>query len=146
MDSNPIMTPAEIKQNAIDLIKQVAKSEIEVAEQVKNVFEAEKHKTYAAINRAMTSNVASKTHNYSFSATLENTFEMIGIPPNITREKARKVVGYEANKQCKLIGDFIKAQGHNLTDVSGDAFEPLYGESTINCYFTFGHSSSWKWY
>ena len=139
MASNSIMTPDEIKQNAIDLIKQRAKSETELAEQVKKVFETEKNKTYAAINRAMTSNVAYNKHSYSFSVTLGNTF----IPPNITREKAHDIINYEANKECKLIGHFIKAHGHNLTEVNGSAFKSYYGESTINCNFTFGHNKSW---
>lgn len=143
MASNSIMTPDEIKQNAIDLIKQRAKSETELAEQVKKVFETEKHKIYAAINLAMTSNVAYNKHSYSFSVKLGNTFEMIGIPPNITREKAHDIINYEANKECKLIGDFIKAHGHNLSEVNGSAVKSYYGESSINCNFTFGHNKSW---
>ena len=51
-------------------------------------------------------------------------------------DAATKVIRDESHKQCNHIGDFVKAQGHNLSEVHS-TLRSDYGITDITCEFTF---------
>lgn len=138
MASNPIMTPVEIKKAAADLNNQIQATELKLGEQVKKWFEAEKQTTYDTINRAIVKRAAANIENYTFWVGVK-TYEPHELPATIPRDRAWSIIWRESYNQCNLIGAFIKAQGHNLTNVDTRLYEP-YGidDTDINCVFTFG--------
>ena len=144
MSANTIMTPDEIKKGAADLNNQIQATELKLGEQVKKWFVAEKQTTYANINQKIIKQTAANIENYTFWVGVK-TYEPHELPATITSDRAKSIIWRESYNQCNLIGAFIKAQGHNLTNVDTRLYEP-YGidDTDINCVFTFGSTEKKK--
>ena len=140
MSANTVMTPAEIQKAAEDLNKQIAANEFKLVEQVRGWFETEKQTTYDTINQGIIKNTAANIENYTFWVGVK-TYDpqKLSLSSTVPRNRAYDVIWRESYNQCKLIGAFITAQGHNLTSVNTKLYQP-YGisDTDINCIFTFG--------
>ncbi len=139
MASNLIMTPAEIKKAAADLNNKDKATEVKLREQVKNWFDTEKQKTYATINQTIIKHTADNIENYGFCVDVK-TYNSDKLPSNISHDRKYSIIRDETQKQCALIGAFIKARGHNITSTDYRLYEPygIIDETDISCVFTFG--------
>jgi hypothetical protein len=141
MTSNHIMTPAEIKKAAADLNNQNQANELKLVDQVRKWFDTNKQTTYATINQTIIKHTAANIENYAFSVDV-TTYNSNKLPLTISRDRKYNIISDESQKQCALIGAFIRAQGHNLTSVDYRLYEHygLIDETDISCVFTFGYT------
>ncbi len=139
MASNLIMTPAEIKKAADDLNNKNQANELKLVDQVRKWFDTNKQTTYATINQTIIKHTAANIEKYAFSVDVA-TYNSDKLSSNISRDRKYSIIRDETQKQCALIGAFIRAQGHNLTSVDYRLYEHygLIYETDISCVFTFG--------
>lgn len=139
MSANTIMTPAEIQKAAEDKNNKFRAAEIQLRGQISGWFAKSKTTTFARINDELITHVVANTEQVKFAvwaAQFEDTIRN-KLPYNIMNYDATaKVIVDESHKQCNLIGDFVKAQGHNLAEVH-TTFRSNYEMTNINCEFTF---------
>ena len=139
MSANTIMTPAEIQKAAEDKNNKIRAAKIQLRGQVSGWFTKSKPTIFARINNELITQVVANTDQVQFgvwSAAYETKF-LYKPPYNIMNyDAATKVIRDESHKQCNLIGDFVKAQGHNLIAVQATSTSD-FGSTDINCEFTF---------
>ena len=139
MSANTIMTPAEIQKAAEDKNNKIRAAEIQLREQVKGWFTKSKTTTFTRINNELVTHVVANTEQVKFGVWVAQFKDPIRNKPpyNIMNyNAATKVIMDESHKQCNLIGDFMKAQGHNLSEVNA-TLRSDFGITDINCEFTF---------
>jgi hypothetical protein len=140
MSANTIMTPGEVQKAAEELNKQIAANELKIVEQVREWFKTEQQTTYDAINQNMANNTAANIENYTMWVDVK-TYNPQELPllSTMTHSRLYDIIWGESYKQCKIIGDFIRAQGHNLTNAN-TTLHNHWGirDTTIKCEFTFG--------
>lgn len=144
MASNPIMTPAQD-----DCINKPQVTEQKLRQEVRYWFNREKVATYTTINETLI-NHPDTNKNYAFCVDIK-TYDLPGgdkiydsnkLSSTLTRDETYSIIRDETQKQCSLVGAFIKAKGHNLTNVDYRICEPYaYGtinDTEISCNFTIG--------
>ena len=139
MSANTIMTPAEIQKAAEDKNNKIRAAEIQLSGQVSGWFTKSKPTIFARINNELITHVVANTEQVKFAVWAAQFEDPIRNKPpyNIMNyHAATKVIRDEARKQCNLIGDFVKAQGHNLSEVH-TTLHSDFGITDINCEFTF---------
>ena len=139
MSANTIMTPADIQKAAEDKNNKIRADEIQLRGQVSGWFTKSKPTIFARINDELVTHVVANTEQVKFAVWAAQFEDPIRNKPpyNIMNyDAATKVIKDEAHKQCNLIGDFVKAQGHNLSEVRA-TLRSDYGITDINCEFTF---------
>ena len=133
------MTPAEIQKAAEDKNNKIRAAEIQLSGQVSGWFTKSKPTIFARINNELITHVVANTGQVKFAVWAAQFEDPIRNKPpyNIMNyHAATKVIRDEAHKQCNLIGDFVKAQGHNLSEVH-TTLQSDFGSTDINCEFTF---------
>ena len=139
MSANTIMTPAEIQKAAEDKNNKIRAAEIQLRGQVSGWFTKSKPTIFARINNELITHVVANTEQVKFAVWAAQFEDPIRNKPpyNVMNyDAATKVIRDESHKQCNLIGDFVKAQGHNLTTVQA-TLRSDYGITDITCEFTF---------
>jgi hypothetical protein len=139
MSANRIMTPAEIQKAAADKNNKIRAVEIQLREQAKGWFTKSKQTTFTRINDKLITHAIANTDQVKFgvwSAQYDTEF-LLKPPVNVMNyDAATKIIMDESHKQCNLIGEFVKAQGHNLVAVKATS-QTDYGITDIECEFTF---------
>ena len=133
------MTPAEVQKAAADKNNKIRAVEIQLRQKVVNWFTESKPATYHRINNELITQAVANTNQVKFGvwAAKYDTEIFFRQPINIMDyDAATKVIMDEAHKQCNLIGEFIRAQGHNLVSVTASDMRD-YGIIDIKCDFTF---------
>ena len=130
MSAYIIMTPTEIQSAAADINNEIRATEIQLRQQVRDWFSAAKPFVFKQINN---NPMVIKTfvNDYNTKIYYQAPLNKMGY------EAAEKTIKEESTTQCNLIGDFIKAQGHNLVNTIAN-FDRDYGIMDIQCQFTFG--------
>jgi len=139
MSANTIMTPAEIQKAAEDVNNKIRAAEIQLRGQVSGWFTKSKIAIFARINNELITNVVANTDQVKFAVWAAKFEDPIRHRPpyNVMNyDAATKVIRDESHKQCNLIGDFVKAQGHNLSEVHS-TLRSDHGITDITCEFTF---------
>ena len=151
MSANTIMTPADIQKAAEDKNNKIRADEIQLRGQVSGWFTKSKPTIFARINDELVTHVAANTEQVKFAVWAAQFEDPIRNKPPYNIEDpirnkppynimnynaANKVIMDESHKQCNLIGEFVKAQGHNLSEVRA-TLRSDYGITDINCEFTF---------
>ena len=119
MSANIGMKPAEVQKPVEDLNKQIPANELKLKEQVKEWFETAKPHIYDSLNKRLNTHsaiVGVKTYD-------PNTLVLSSI---VSRDRANAIILDESNNQCNLMSEFVKAQGHNVTDVIAMLHHPYY--------------------
>ena len=119
MSANNGKKPLEVKKPTEDLNKQIAANELKLKEQVKEWFETAKPHIYDRVNK--------RINTYSVMVGI-NTYmpEKLSLSSTIPRDRANAIILEESDIQCNLMSEFVKAQGHNVTDVHGMLHHPYY--------------------
>ena len=139
MSANTIMTPAEIQKAAEDKNNKIRAAEIQLRGQVSGWFTERKTTIFARINNELITHVVANTDQVKFAVWATQFEDPIRHRPpyNVMNyDAATKVIRDESHKQCNHIGDFVKAQGHNLSEVHS-TLRSDYGITDITCEFTF---------
>lgn len=144
MSANTIMNPAEIKKAAEDVNNKIRVVEIQLREKVAGLFAKSKPSVFEMINNHLITQAVANTNqpNFAVYAAQYDTKFLFKPPVNVMNyDAANKVIMDESHKQCNLIGEFVKAQGHNLVEVSASSWSD-YGIVDIKCDFTFAPPSA----
>lgn len=148
MSANTVMTPAEVQKAAADKNNKIRAVEIQLREKVANWFTKSKPATYNRINDELIAHVVAnkeaKPEQIKFavhSAEYETKFLHKQPFNTMNYWVASDVIMDESQKQCNLIGEFVKAQGHNLVDVSASNHAD-FGIVDIKCEFRLAPSTT----
>lgn len=140
MSTDRIMTPFEVQIAAADTNNEIRATEIQLRKQVRDWFSAAKPSVFKQINNELITQTVANTSPIVVRTVVKNYptkiyyLEPLG---KMGYEAAEKTIKEESATQCNLIGDFIKAQGHNLVNTTAN-FDRDYGLMDIQCQFTFG--------
>jgi hypothetical protein len=134
------MTPFEVQIAAADTNNEIRATEIQLRQQVRGWFTAAKPSVFKQINNELITQTVANTNPMVVRAFIKDyDTEIYYVKPlsKMGYEAAEKTIKEESATQCNLIGDFIKAQGHNLVNTTAN-FDRDYGIMDIQCQFTFG--------
>jgi len=141
------MTPAEVKKAVNDMNASIRATELQLREEVGKWFVSRKQTIFASINTELLNKTFYKTdpaEEVGFSVpAADYKNKMLWSEPynNMKYDLAVHVINDETQKQCELIGEFIKAQGHNLTKVKA-TYKIDFGIADIGCNFTIATPST----
>lgn len=139
MSTDRIMTPFEVQIAAADTNNEIRATEIQLRQQVHGWFSAAKPSVFKQINNELIKQTVANTSPIVFRTFVKSYptkiyyLEPLG---KMGYEAAEKTIKAESRTQCNLIGDFIKAQGHNLVNTTAN-FDKDNGMMDIDCQFTF---------
>ena len=143
MSADRIMTPTEIQIAAADINNEIRATEIQLRQQVRDWFSAVKPAVFKQINNKLITQIVTNTSPIVVRSFVKNYLTKIYYQAPLNKlgaDAARTTIMDESATQCNLIGDFIKAQGHNLVNTTSN-FHSDYGVVDIVCQFTFGPTS-----
>jgi len=140
MSADRIMTPFEVQIAATDTNNEIRATEIQLRQQVRGWFSAAKPSVFKQINNTLITQTVANTSPIVVTTFVKNYDTKIYYVKPLSKmgyEAADKTIKEESATQCNLIGDFIKAQGHNLVNTTAN-LDRDYGIMDIQCQFTFG--------
>lgn len=140
MSANTIMTPFEVQIAAADNNNEIRATEIQLRKQVRYWFSAAKPSVFKQINNELITQTVANTNRVVVRTLIKCYLTKIYYLEPLGKmgyDAAEKTIKEESATQCNLIGDFIKAQGHNLVNTTAN-FARDYGFADIQCQFTFG--------
>jgi len=113
------MTSDEHHKASEYLNTQITENEIKLKEKVREWFYTGKQRIYDTVNKNINAYTAAKYKHYVFAAGV-TTYDptQLSLSSTVPRDRANAIILHESNTQCNLIGEFIKAQGHNLKNVN----------------------------
>lgn len=140
MSADRIITPIEVQIAANDTNNEIRATEIQLRHQVRNWFSSAKPAVFKQINNELIRQSVANTSPIVATTFVKDylTKSYYQAPLNkMGAVAAENVIMDESTTQCNLIGDFIKAQGHNLVSTTA-SFHRDFGIVDIACHFTFG--------
>lgn len=143
MSVSKIMTPSEIQNAADNINYKKARAKQNFQGIVDNLFKERRPQIFNNINESLINTVVSHPDRNLISVQAINYDDAISYnkPFNvINSQETHQIIMEESTKHCTLLGEFIKAQGHNIVSAHA-TYSSSYGNKMVKCEFMFGDNT-----